>query len=41
MTFDVAPGGELDGIDRGAEVDFRVKEERGIYTVTETRPAGL
>ncbi len=41
MTFDVAPGGELDGIDRGVKVDFRVKEERGIYTVTEIRPVGL
>ncbi len=40
MTFDVAPGVALDGIDAGAEVDFRVKLEGGVYTVTEIRRVG-
>ena len=37
MTFEVAPGVSLDGIDPGTEVDFRVKYEGGVYTVTELR----
>ncbi len=40
MTFHLAPGVELTGIAQGAEVDFRVKEERGVYTVTEIRRTG-
>ncbi len=41
MTFHVAPGVELEGIDRGVEVDFRVKEDRGSYTLTEIHRVGL
>ena len=37
MTFNVAPGVALDGIGQGTEVDFRVVEEGGVYTVTEMR----
>ncbi len=40
MTFDLAPDVVLDGIDPGEEVDFRVKEEGGVYTVTEIRGSG-
>lgn len=40
MTFDVAPGVPLDGIEPGAEVDFKVEEEQGTYTVTEIRRSG-
>ena len=40
MTFHLAAGVELTGIAQGAEVDFRVKEERGVYTVTEIRHTG-
>ncbi|MBW2279969.1 MAG: copper-binding protein [Deltaproteobacteria bacterium] len=40
MTFDVAPGIALESLRPGAEVDFRVTEERGVYTVTEIRPSG-
>ena len=40
MTFNVAPGVALEGIGQGVEVDFRVKEEGGVYTVTEIRPSG-
>ncbi len=40
MTFDVAPDVALDGIGQGAEVDFRVREEGGVYTVTEIRRSG-
>ena len=41
MTFNVAPGVELEGIDLGALVDFRVKEDRGVYTLTEIHRTGL
>lgn len=40
MTFRVAPGVSLAGLEPGAAVDFRVKEEAGVYTVTEIRAAG-
>ena len=40
MTFDLAPDVALKGIGPGAEVDFRVKEEGGVYTVTEIRASG-
>ena len=40
MVFDVAPGVELDDLRPGAEVDFWVKEEAGVYTVTEIRRSG-
>ena len=38
MTFQVAPGVDLEAIEPGAEVDFRAKEEGGGYTVTEIDP---
>lgn len=38
MTFEVKDPGLLEGLDAGAEVDFRVKEEGGRYVVTELRP---
>jgi protein SCO1/2 len=34
MTFDVAPDVSLEGIRSGMEVDFRLKYESGVYTVT-------
>jgi Cu/Ag efflux protein CusF len=34
MTFEVAPDVSLEGIEVGSEVDFRVKHEDGVYTVT-------
>jgi Cu/Ag efflux protein CusF len=34
MTFDVAPDVSLEGIRSGMEVDFRLKHENGVYTVT-------
>ena len=40
MTFNVAPDADLEGIDPGAEVDFRVKEDGGVYTLTEIRRTG-
>jgi Cu/Ag efflux protein CusF len=40
MTFTLAPDVALDGIDPGAKVDFRVKEEGGVYTVTAIRGSG-
>ncbi len=40
MTFEVAPGVALEGLEAGAEVDFKVKEEGGTYTVTEIRRSG-
>ena len=40
MTFEVAPSVSLDDALEGAEVDFRVKEEGGVYTVTEIRRSG-
>ncbi len=40
MTFNLAPGIELEGIDVGAEVDFLVKEDGGVYTVTEIHRSG-
>ncbi len=40
MTFDVAPGVSLETLEPGASVDFKVKEERGTYTVTEVQPTG-
>ncbi len=40
MTYKLAPGVALDGIAEGAEVDFRVKKEGGVYTVTEMRRTG-
>jgi Cu/Ag efflux protein CusF len=41
MTFEVAPGVALEGLDAGAKVDFRVQEEDGgVYTVTELRRSG-
>jgi Cu/Ag efflux protein CusF len=35
MTFEVAPGIPLEGLEAGAEVDFRVEEQRGVYTLME------
>ena len=40
MTFNLAPGIALVGIDAGTEVDFRVNEKGGVYTVTEIRRTG-
>ncbi len=40
MAFDVAPGVSMEGIGQGTEIDFRVKEEGGVYTVTEIRRSG-
>ena len=40
MTFHVAPDVPLEEVAPGNEVDFRVKEERGVYTVTEIRRQG-
>ena len=40
MTFTLAPDVALDGIDPGAKVDFRVKDEGGVYTVTAIRGSG-
>ncbi len=40
MTFNVAPGVSLETLQPGASVDFKVKEERGTYTVTEIRQSG-
>lgn len=40
MTFALAPDVALDGIHPGAKVDFRVKEENGVYTVTAIRGSG-
>lgn len=40
MTFNVAPDVRLEEIPLGAEVHFRVKEEGGIYTVTEVQRQG-
>lgn len=40
MTFEVAPGVSLEGIAAGVEVDFRVKHENGVYTVTAIEVAG-
>ncbi len=40
MTFHLAPGIPLDGIEAGAEVDFRVKLDGDVYTVTEIRRVG-
>jgi Cu/Ag efflux protein CusF len=40
MTFTLAPDVALDGIDPGAKVDFRVKDEGGVYTVTALRGSG-
>ncbi len=40
MTFKVAPGVALDEIRQGAEVEFKVKEDGGVYTVTEIRRSG-
>ena len=37
MTFELAPEVALEGIAPGAEVDFRVYEQGGVYTVTEVR----
>ena len=37
MTFELAPEVALEGIEPGAEVDFRVHEQGGVYTVTEVR----
>ena len=37
MTFEVAPDVALDDLQTGVEVDFRVKEEGGVYTVTAIR----
>jgi len=39
MTFQVAPGVPLDAALEGAEVDFRVEQEAGTYTVTALRRA--
>lgn len=39
MTFQLAPEVDLAGIAPGEEVDFRVEEKGGVYTVTEVRPA--
>ncbi len=39
MTFELAPGLALDGIEPGTTVDFRVKLESGTYTVTQIRRA--
>ncbi len=40
MVFDVAPAVALEGLQPGVEVDFWVKEEGGVYTVTEIRRSG-
>ena len=40
MIFDVAPGVALEGLRPGIEVDFWVKEEGSVYTVTEIRRLG-
>ena len=40
MTFQVAPGVELEGLDPGAEVAFEVGEKSGVYTVTSLRAGG-
>ena len=40
MAYDLAPGVELEGIDPGATVDFRVKKDGGAYIVTEIRRSG-
>jgi len=40
MTFEVAPEVALDGVAPGVEVDFRAKEEGGVYTVTMIRVTG-
>lgn len=40
MTFNIAAEVALDGIGPGAEVDFRVKENGGVYVVTEIRRSG-
>ena len=40
MTFDVSASVPLEELSRGTEVVFRVKEERGVYTVTEVRRQG-
>ena len=40
MTFQVAPDVPLDGFAPGTRVDFRVKEEGGVYPVTELRRSG-
>lgn len=34
MTFEVAPEVELEGLAPGQEVEFRLVEEGGVYTVT-------
>jgi Cu/Ag efflux protein CusF len=40
MTFEVAPDVSLEGLEVGAEVDFRVQEEGGVYTLTELQRSG-
>ncbi len=40
MVFDVAPGVALEGLRPGVEVDFWVKEEGGVFTVTKIRRSG-
>jgi len=39
MTFAVAPGVDLEAVEAGAEVDFRLRSEGQTLTVTEVRPA--
>lgn len=38
MGFELAPEVDLEGVERGSEVDFRVKEAGGVYTVTSITP---
>lgn len=40
MTFDLSPDVRIAEIALGAKVDFRVREEQGVYTVTEIRRHG-
>jgi Cu/Ag efflux protein CusF len=40
MTFHVAPDVRLEDVAPGAEVDFRVRVEGGVHTVTELRRSG-
>ena len=40
MTFEVSPDVRIGEIAPGTKVDFRVREEQGVYTVTEVRRHG-
>jgi len=40
MTFELSPDVALDDIAAGAQVDFRVQEQGGVYTVTELQRSG-